>query len=616
MGVWSKAFIEVCKPVSKMTGSEWADAKRVIGLGTSAEPGPWRTWRTPYLKEIMDAATDKMTERVVLMCASQIGKSECLLNTIGYFADQEPSPQLMLQPTVEAAQAFSKERIEKMFSESPGLIDKLEKGKDGRGSEKKSSTTILMKHYPGGFLALVGANSPSGLASRPIRVLLLDEVDRYPPTAGKEGPPVKLAVQRTRNFANRKIVMVSTPTIAGISVIYDEFLKGDQRHFLIPCPECGHEHDFKWESVKWQKDADGKGIPKTAALYCPECGCKIRGHEKVSSEMLETGHWVASNPGVETRSYHLNALYSPWVNLSDLVQEWIDAKESGDPEQLKTFINLQLGEPWEEYQAEAEFWETLYRRREFYPTDTLPEGVLVLTAGVDVQRDRLECSIYGWGKGCECWAIKHVVIVGSPSSVETWNQLDYVLFSKYTLANKSTVSISCACVDSGDGENTTDVYRYTKPRTSNRIVAIKGKGGLGVPFINPPSKNNLLKAPLYSLGVDAGKSKLMARLHIEEPGPGYVHFNMTPEAGFTAGFFQQLTAEVLKTVFEGGRQKSEWKKIRKRNEALDCAVYATAALELLNPNFEYLSDYYKNGGSQSQTKRSKRLGVVSKGVQV
>ena len=316
MGLWADIFKQTCKPRSRLTGSQWADRYRSIPAGTSPEPGEWRTDRTPYLREVIDSATDKLTETVVFCASSQVGKSEALLCILGYFADQEPAPQLMLQPTVEMAEAFSKERIEPMFQVSVGLQGKLEEGKDGRGSAKKSSTTIRMKHYQGGYLALVGANSPAGLASRPIRVLLCDEVDRYGET--KEGDPLKLAIQRTQNFGNRKIIIVSTPTIKGASKIDDWYQKSDKREFYVTCPHCGEGHTLKWDYVKWAKDEDGNALPMTAAMYCPECGAKERGPFKPDLNILATGKWKATNPRSRIKGYHINALYSPWVNLHDL----------------------------------------------------------------------------------------------------------------------------------------------------------------------------------------------------------------------------------------------------------------------------------------------------------
>lgn len=607
--IWAETFVECCKPVSRLSGSQWADANRFIPLSTSAEPGQWRTSRTPYLKEPMDAATDKLTEKIVLMFSSQVGKTECLLNILGYYADQEPAPQLVLQPTVEMAEAFSKERVSPMFRDSPGLKGKLEEGKDGRGTAKKSSTTILMKHYPGGYLAMVGANSPAGLASRPIRILLADEVDRYPESAGKEGDPLKLAVQRTQNFSNRKIVMVSTPTIKGVSKIYREYENGDQRCFKVKCPECGEFIELAWSSVKWCSDDGGKLVEDSVGLFCPECGSKLRGPRKINPDILSTGKWEVTNPNGKYRSYHINALYSPWVNLVDLVSEWVEINRQKDKNGLMEFINLKLGEPWEQYGGDADLWEYLLKRREYYPTGgVLPDGVLLLTAGVDVQHDRLECSVYGWGLGRECWGIAHEVIPGRPDDATTWAQLDGILWQQYRLSNGTNISIQCALIDSGDGAYSKEVYEYTKVRERNRIFSIKGRGGIGVPFIGRPSNSNVVGATLYTLGVDSGKTAVMGRLSIASEGPNFVHFPMQEEAGFNETFFKQLTAEVWESRYEKGKVTSGWIKIRERNEALDCAVYATAAMELLTPNFELLQQYLSRAKTQSVApKRTRRI---------
>lgn len=615
MGIWSKAWATACRPISRLTGSQWADKYRVVASGTSPEAGVWRTSRTPYLQEPMDAATDRKTETVVLAFSSQTGKSEALLNIIGYYADQEPAPQLMLQPTVEMAEAFSKERIEPMFQNSPGLKGKLEEGKDGRGSSRKSSTTIRMKHFPGGYLALVGANSPAGLASRPIRILLCDEVDRYGVT--KEGDPLKLAIQRTQNFANRKIVLVSTPTIKGVSKIDEWYERSDQRRFFVKCPHCGEEHELKWENVIWDKDEEGNALPMTARMYCPECGCMTRGAYKPDPKLIASGRWIPMNPGSKIKGYHVNALYSPWVNLHDLVDEFVTVTHNRDKHGLMEFVNLKLGEAWEEVNPDADNWEKLYNRREVYPASgALPKGVLLLTAGVDVQHDRIECTVYGWGIGRECWGIEHRVLYGRPDDAQTWQMLDGLLQKQYAMENGVTIPISCTCIDSGDGSFTTHVYQYTKARERWRIFSVKGRGGIGVPFINAPTNSNAVKATLFTLGVDSGKSLVMGRLSTEEPGPNYAHFSADEDRGFTENFFKQLTAEVFESVFdrEKGSRKMAWKKIRERNEALDCAVYATAALELLTPNFEYLAECYEKGGYvQAPTSRRPR-GTISKGV--
>lgn len=615
MSVYVEAFLGAFKPRSKLTGSQWADLYRYVAPGTSPEPGEWRTSRVPYLREPMDSMTDRKTEIVVMCCSSQVGKSEALLNVLGYFVDQEPAPQLMLQPTLEAAENFSKERIDPTFRYSPGLADKLEDGKDGRGTSRKSSTTIRMKHYAGGYLALVGANSPAGLASRPIRVLLCDEIDRY--SATKEGDPLKLAIQRTTNFHNRKIVMVSTPTIKGVSPIESWFLRSDQRLFYIPCPHCQRENVWKWEDVKWDKDDAGEALPMTARLVCPDCGETVRGAYKPNPELLAKGRWKATNPDSRIRGYHINSLCSPWVNLYSLVEEFVTATKNRDKNGLMEFINLKLGEAWDEHQGEQDIWEHLSKRREYYPDDDiLPEGVLVLTAGVDVQRDRLEATLYGWGEGKECWGIEHRVMWGSPDEPSTWQQLDAFFQQPRTMANGAKITIACACVDSGDGQFTSNVYRYTKARERMRVFSIKGRGGFGIPFINSPTRGNTEGATLFTLGVDAGKSLVMSRLKIEDEGAGFVHYPRRAECGFNETFFQQLTAEICEHKFEKGVIKRNWIKIRERNEALDCAVYATAAECILNPSYEYLREFYSKSENVASVGTSRRRGTLSRGVKI
>lgn len=601
--VWSKTFVKYCRPRSRLTGSQWADKYRYVAPGTSPEPGEWRTDRVPYLREPMDAATDKLTERVVMMFSSQVGKSEVLLNIMGYYVDQEPAPQLMLQPTIEAAENFSKERIEPTFQYSSGLQNKLEEGKDGRGTSRKKSTTIRMKHYPGGYLALVGANSPAGLASRPIRILLADEIDRYGVT--KEGSPLKLAIQRTTNFHNKKHIFVSTPTIKGASEIEKYYLESDQRIFLLPCPKCGAEFEYKWEYVVWDKDEEGNSLPLTSRIICPHCNEVARGAYRPDPNILAQGRWEPTNPEAKTKGYHINSLCSPWVNLFELVEEFLTVTHNKDKDGLMEFVNLKLGEVWDESLAEED-WRRLYNRREIYPAETLPPGVLILTCGVDVQHDRLEATVYGWGIGKERWGIEHRMFYGVPDREETWQQLDALLMKKYKLFLGAEVTISCTCVDSGDGSYTNDVYKYTKQRERIRVFSIKGRGGIGVPFISPPTKNNTVGATLFNLGVDSGKSVFMHNLKIDDVGASYVHFDAAEASGFSEAFFKQLTAEVFKQTFEKGKIKMEWVKIRERNEALDCAIYSGAALEILNPNFEYLLDFYSRGGASAAPKKQRR----------
>lgn len=610
--IWGDTFTRRCRPRSRLSGSDWADRYRYVAPGTSPEPGPWRTNRVPYLREPMDTLTDSVTETVVMMCSSQIGKSEFLLNIMGYYADQEPAPQLMLQPTVEAAESFSKERIDPTFRYSDGLKNKLDDGKDGRGSSRKSSTTIRMKHYPGGYLALVGANSPAGLASRPIRVLLADEVDRYGFT--KEGDPLKLAIQRTTNFHNRKIGLVSTPTTSGISKIQEWWDKSDQRRYHVPCPHCGATQVFKWAQVKWQKDSDGRHLPETAYYECEHCKAAIGDADKF--DMLKHGTWIPDRPHIKRiKGYHINSLYSPWVKFSALVAEWVEIHKSRDKKGLMEFINLKLGEPWEENDDDFTH-EHLARRREYYD-GTVPDKALVLTAGVDVQDDRIECEVVGWGLGKESWGIQYKVFMGSPGQPQVWHDLDLFLQQSFEYEDGTAINISAAIIDSG-GHYTQDVYEFCKAREHRRIFAGKGRGGVGVPFISKPSRSNRVGAALFNIGVDDGKGTIMARVRIEYEGPGYCHWPRNAGSGYDEEYFKGLLSEKVTFKYVNGQTKTEWKKVYERNEPLDCRNYATAAMEIMSPNFEFLAQSGRKGNVQLSAKNTtvKRRRVISSGVSI
>lgn len=598
-----------------MTGSEWADERRYVAPGTSPEPGPWRTNRVPYLREPMDVATDSETESIVMMTSSQVGKSEWLLNVLGYYVDQEPAPQLLLQPTVEAAEGFSKERIDPTFRFSPGLKGKLEEGQAGRGSSRKSSTTIRMKQFVGGYIAMVGANSPAGLSSRPIRILLADEVDRYGMT--KEGDPLKLAVQRTTNFHNRKICLASTPTIAEHSKIEEWFKRSDQRYYFVPCLKCGVFQRLIWAQVKWEKDEDGELDPQTVRYECEHCGDAMRGPGRPDSRMLEEGRWEATAES-EIAGFHLSSLYSPWVELKALVEEWVDAHKKRNQQGLMEFINLKLGEPWVEHRDDMDHDHLHSKRREYYDAE-LPEGVLVLTAAVDVQDSYLAAEVVGWGKDFESWGIEYRIIPGDPGQSSVWQQLDEWLLRPRTFADGTGLSIACTCIDSG-GHFTTEVYRFTKAREHRRIYAIRGRGGPGLPLVGKPATNNRIRAVRFDLGVDSGKALVMSRLRIEEVGPGYCHFPRDSgelQRGYDADYFRGLLSERLEYKYENGRSKVRWVKTYERNEPLDIRNYATAALEILNPNLDALAEnpgrvaMYAQGPAAS---RRRRRGVLSRGV--
>ncbi|HAG3253123.1 TPA: phage terminase large subunit family protein [Salmonella enterica] len=612
--VWSTAFFRALRPKSRLTVSEWADKYRHVAPGTSPEPGPWRTSRVPYLREPMDVIGDADTETVVMQCSSQIGKSEMQLNVMGYFTDQEPSPQLMIYPTVEAAEAFSKERIDPTFKYSPGLKNKLREGKEGRGAAKKSSTTIRMKHYAGGYVALVGANSPSGLASRPIRILLADEIDRYGMT--QEGDPLKLGIQRTTNFHNRKKVFVSTPVLEATSKIHKWFKLSDQRYYHVPCPCCGAMQVLKWSQVKWEKNDLGEALPDTARYECCECGDVIRGPGKPDVDWLAKGIWIAEHPEIKgIVGFHISSLYSPWVTLSGLVAEFSEAIKNRDKNGLMEFINLKLGEPWKEDTKDDIDPEYLLQRRTRFE-EFLPDKVLLLSAGVDVQDTYLVAEVVGWGKGKESWGIEYKIFPGDPAQAAVWNQVDEYLLRSWQFRDGRRLQIAAACIDSG-GHFTTETYRFTKPRESRRIFSIKGRGGAGVPFVGKPGNNNRVGAMLFNLGVDDGKGTIMARIKLHDPGPGYMHFPLDADRGYDTDYFKGLLSEKKVFEYKNGQTKEKWIKLYPRNEPLDCRNYATAAMEILNPNFDWLAEQEQLGNVYVQHTSSaprKRRRIRSRGV--
>lgn len=586
----------------------------MIPPGTSSEPGRWITDRVPFMADPMSAVSDPSVETIILQCSSQIGKSELILNTLCYYIDQRPTSILFVQPTIEAAESFSKERIEPSLMACPRLKAKFDTGKDGRGSSRKSSETIRLKKFPGGFLALVGANSPAGLASRPIQVLLCDEVDRFQNT--KEGDPLKLAIQRTANFFNRKILLVSTPTTKQNSHIFEFFEKSDQNEYFVPCPKCGEAFVWQWHLVEWDKDASQVAQPSTARIVCPFCSAVVRGAGKPDLAIISSGEWRPNNSKADKKikGYHLSALYSPWVDLSDLVAQYVEAKRT--KKGIQEFYNLKLGQVFlsEYYSTE---WKDIQQRSEFYGKN-LPARILLLTAGVDVQRNRLEVVVLGWGAGCECWAVQYVKFMGDPKQPDVWEALDVFLQQEWTTEDGRSVGIRCTCVDSGDGTTTQEVYYFTAQREARFIFAIKGRGENGLDFIQKPTRSNRFNALLFGLGVNAGKSLLHTRLATGEVGPGFVHFPLEKEYGFGESYFRGLYAERVATKKVGGRTVTYWQQIRERNEGLDCTVYAMAALEIFNPPLDELEAMRTGAalkGSDVSYNQSRRK-VYSRGVEI
>lgn len=566
--------VATLKPPPELTLSQWADRYRMLSAESSAEPGRWHTDKAPYQREIMDAIGDAHIRRVVIMCAAQLGKTELLLNILGYFMAYAPAPILVMQPTLDMGQTFSKDRLAPMIRDTPvlrGLVDV---------KSRYAGNTILKKNFPGGHITIVGANSATGLASRPIKVLLADEVDRYPGSAGTEGDPLSLAQKRQTTFWDKKTVMVSTPVIKGHSRIETEYNQSTREEWNVPCPECGHYQPFVWANLIFDPD----DLQKEIVYKCERCGCVA--NEYRWKQQSQQGRFVAENPGAETRGFHLNTLASTFCGWKEIVQKFIVAKEQldqGNPEGMKVWVNTELGETWEERGEQVEDTE-LFNRREIYDA-VVPEEVLVLTAGVDVQDDRFEVEIVGWGVGKESWGIRYQKIYGDMLKEQVWEDLDAFLQTMWCKKDGTALRIISCCIDSG-GHHTDQVYRFTKERYERGVWAIKGKGGAEVPYVRNPTTNNRVKTPLFIIGVDAGKVLLYQRLRHNTKGPNYCHFPANEEAGYDETYFKGLTSEKMVVRFRKGRSVTVWElkdSKYKRNEPLDLRNYATAALEIANP---------------------------------
>jgi phage terminase large subunit GpA-like protein len=556
-------------PPPDLKVSDWADQERKLSPEASAEPGQWITSRAEYQRGIMDAFSETGVEMVVVMSSAQVGKTEILNNVIGFHVAQDPSPMLVVQPTLDMAQTWSKDRLAPMLRDTPQLQGLV---KDPRARD--SGNTTLHKIFPGGHITACGANSPSSLASRPVRIVLCDEVDRYPVSAGSEGDPVSLARKRASTFWNRRIGLFSTPTNKGNSRIEAAFEESDKRFYFVPCPHCKHEQSLKWSCVQWEQDK-----PDSAQYACEECGSLWTDAERVRA--IRHGKWSPTSEFKRVAGFHLSGLYSPWTPLDAAVREFLEAKKQ--PATLRVWVNTYLGETWEEQGEQVDDYAIAERREPF--GDTLPMEVVLLTAGVDVQDDRLEVEIVGWGRDDESWSIDYRTVYGDPSSPAVWQDMDSILKQQFERDDGKILMVRAACVDSG-GHHTNSVYNYVRPREGNRIFAIKGVGGEGKPLVGKPGRNNIGKIKLFPIGVDTAKDVLFSRMRIAEPGPGYMHFPLSR----SDEYFRQLTAEKLVTRYHKGFARREWVKIRPRNEALDVRVYAMAALGILNLNINAIAD--------------------------
>jgi phage terminase large subunit GpA-like protein len=601
----ARRALRALAPPPDLTVSQFADAELVVTSGPLAGTH-WQTDFAPYQRGILDVFHEKGITHAVVMGSSQWGKTACAVNVCGYHIAHDPCPILVVEPTVDPmAKDFARNRLDTVIAASPALRDRVSKKR-----AKDSSNTILGKSFLGGFIAIGGANSASSLASRAIRLLVLDEVDRYPRELKGEGSTLSIAMKRTQTYRSRKrILMLSTPTVKG-GTIETWFLRGDQRRYFVPCPACEHMHAFEWKNVRW----DGPTVrptepgafghvwkanddPRSARLHCPECGHGLDDAERVA--VLSRGEWraTAEHADPTIASFHLWEGYSPFSSLAEIVAGFIRARElqkAGDASEMHTWQNTTLGEPIELDKGDGVEPHVLLMRREEVELDEAnridaPDGVACLTMGVDVQDDRLELLVTGWGVGEESWLVDRQTLPGNTEQPEPWEMLDEVLNHEYLHASKQRIGVMATCIDSA-GHRTTLVYEYARRQAARRVFAIIGRDGQR-PIVSSPSPRKWgrekRQVPLYTIGVDAAKALIVSRLALSKPGPGYIHIPKTDWADDELA--AQLTSERLVTRFARGVPSQTWRKIRPRNEALDCAVYALGALRLLHPDLAMLA---------------------------
>lgn len=569
------------RPDPAMTISTWADQHRRLSQRASAEPGPWQTSRTPYLKDIMDALSPSSPiEQVVFQKGAQVGGTEAGNNWLGFIIDMAPGPTMMVLPTVETAKRASKQRIDALIEESPRLRDKVRPAR-----ERDSGNTVLQKDFPGGTLIMTGANSAVGLRSMPVRNLFLDELDGYPADADGEGDPVNLAIKRTATFARRKVIMVSTPSVEGASRIQDAFEATDRREFFVPCLGCGTYQTLKFEQLRWTSI---NRAPAHAAYECEACGALHENADK--ARMLPAGEWRATADSAHPRTvgFHLSALYSPpgWVSWGELAQESIEAEKSA--ERNKTFVNTVLGRTYLEAD-EAPDWERLARMAGAHDKGTVPAGAAILTAGADIQGDRIEAEVVAWGRRRESWSVDYRIFNGDPSQDEVWQAFESFVLSRFPTAAGGELEVSRVAIDAG--YRTADVMAWIAHQAGDRVMAVQGRDNLTAPIGAPVAVDVNTRTGkriphggrLWPVGSSVLKSRLYSWLSQDPPRDGEdTPIGLCHFPAFDDRYFKMLTAERrVKRKNRQGFVRLEWQKIRERNEALDCRVYAMAAAETL-----------------------------------
>lgn len=595
-----ESFIEGITPPPRYVVREWADQRRILPSKGSAEPGRWRTSRTPYLEKIMDCLDPyHPAKRIVFMKSSQVGGTEVGNNWVGWFIDTQRSSMMVVQPTLDMAEKWSKQRLAPMIEATPSLNEKIKPARS-----RDSGNTTLMKEWPGGLLVVSGANSAASLASMPIGNLLLDEIDRYPFELDGEGDPIKIAEARTTTYRRAKIMLISSPTIESLSRINKEFNASKRHHLHFPCPHCGEKQELKFENLRWPT-----GRPEEAMYHCEHCGTGVEHSHK--TWMLEHSEWVSDDPDSEAWGFHLSGLWAPaglGLTWGEIAAEYDEVKD--DPTRLKVFKNTRLG-ICEKDPIEKVDYAELMSRAEDYSLRVLPEGCLLVTVGVDVQKDRFAILALGFGRGGQRWYLDWIEIEGDPLKPESWAKLTQYLATPFTTTDGVPVYARSIAIDSGNWQN--EVLNYVRNRPVRGLFAVKGASQYGKPIIGKPSKVDLKRngqvlkhgAEQWQVGHDTAKFDLFARLQSDRAASGHadqlIHFSKElPEY-----FYTQLTAEVYDP------NKRRWVKIRQRNESLDCSNYALAAAYHPNVRAHLMKDTHWDSIEESISKKGKTIDLFA-----
>lgn len=606
----TRVFLQEMQPPERLTLDEWADKYRVLPRETSSEYGRWKTSRFPFLKKIMFALSPQSRAReIVAQKGAQLGFTEVCINKLLYNADQDPGPTMYTQKTGDAAEDFSSQKLDPNISICEKVSNTL-----GRNKPKQLSNSWNNKGFPGGFLVIGGANSSAFLRSKSIRDALVDEEDSYSGSVGGDGSPIASIRKRQANFHFSKMFRLSTPKFKETSTICPAYEQGSQERYYLPCPHCnpdalinGPRIVIQWEFLKWSNETGDDGEPIEIYLECPHCEGKIYEHYK--TWMLETGEWMSEkgSPGspyivgdVAYPSFHINSLYSPlgFYSWADAVREWMQYVQTKDKALLQVFINQVLGEAYTTAGQDVSANWLEKRKAEYIPGDPerLPMEALVITAGIDVQPDRLEVDVVAWGLNETSWGVEYKIIYGDTRSLgdargmdhtgqpTPWAILDDYLHSTWVHENGQQMPIECTLIDSGYIAEV--VHVFCRNREHRRIFPVKGRDGWGRGYIERPKRRHeKFHTWPFTAWVDEIKDKIYSMLTINTPGPGYCYY--PDKECYSKKYFNGLTAENKKVKISGGKRKLYWEcPPGVRNEPLDCRGYALAALKVYSPRLE------------------------------